>query len=364
MIDLNGVNLWGNTAENFGWFFGILLVGLLFKKVLSLWSSRVLFRLVKHYCEGIPVQSFTELLAKPINYFILLVFVYLAFDRLHFPSEWNLVPPSQFGLKMIISRLYHAGAIIMSTWVILRLVDFFSLVLLQKASLTESKADDQIVVFVKEGTKVIIGIFSFFVMLGSVFNANIGSILAGLGIGGLAFALAAKETLENLLGSFTIFMDKPFLLGDYVKVGNVTGHVEKIGFRSTRIRTLEKSYVTVPNKKMVDAETENLSMRTSRRANFTIGLTYSTTGEQIRKIISEIRSLILSNSLAKKDELDVLFTSFGTSALEITIDYYLLTTSNSEFLREKESINFGIMKIISDNGCSVALPSTTVYLQK
>src|SRR6185295_11619359 len=106
-------------------------------------------------------------------------------------------------------------------------------------------------------------------------------LIAGLGIGGLALALAAKETIENLFASFTIFLDKPFTIGDLVQVGSVTGKVESIGFRSTRIRTAEKSFVTVPNKKMVDVELENQSERFERRAYFTIGLTYATSNEEM-----------------------------------------------------------------------------------
>src|SRR6185369_10292037 len=125
---------------------------------------------------------------------------------------------------------------------------------------------DQLVPFLREAIKIIIGVFSFFFILGAVFHINIASLIAGLGIGGLAFALAAKETLENLLGSFTIFLDKPFVVGDVVKVGSAEGTIENIGFRSTRIRTLEKTLLTVPNKKMVDAELDNLTERVVRRA--------------------------------------------------------------------------------------------------
>ncbi len=116
-------------------------------------------------------------------------------------------------------------------------------------------------------------VLALFFVLGFIFKVNIVALVGGLGIGGLALALASKETVENLFGSFTIFFDKPFTVGDHVKVGNVEGFVEGIGLRSTRIRTLERSLLTIPNKKMIDAELENVTLRSMWRPRSYIGLT-------------------------------------------------------------------------------------------
>ena len=126
-------------------------------------------------------------------------------------------------------------------------------------------------------------IFGVLIILGNIFGIEITALAAGLGIGGVAVALASKESLENLLGSFTIFFDQPFTVGDIVTVGNITGLVEKVGFRSTRIRTFDKSLVSVPNKKMVDADLDNLGKRDVRRVKFYLGLTYDTKIDQIKK---------------------------------------------------------------------------------
>ena len=125
-------------------------------------------------------------------------------------------------------------------------------------------------------------------ILSSVFDVNIAALATGLGIGGIAIAMASKESLENLLGSFTIFLDKPFTYGDIVTVNGYTGVVEKVGFRSTRIRTFDKSIVTVPNKNMVNAELDNLGMRPIRRVKFSIGLVYGTKVEQIKSIVKDL----------------------------------------------------------------------------
>ena len=152
--------------------------------------------------------------------------------------------------------------------------------------------DDQLIPFVIDIIKIITYIFGLIIVMGNVFNVNITALATGLGIGGIAIAMASKESLENLLGSFTIFLDQPFTVGDIVTVGTITGTVEKVGFRSTRIRTFDKSLVTVPNKKMIDAELDNLGMRPVRRVKFNIGLTYETTPKQIKAIVFEIQEMI------------------------------------------------------------------------
>ena len=149
-----------------------------------------------------------------------------------------------------------------------------------------------------------------------------GPFIPGLGIGGIALAMASKESLENLLGSFTIFFDRPFTVGDMVTVGSVTGVVEKVGFRSTRIRTFDKSIVTVPNKKMIYAELDNLGIRPVIRVKFNLGLTYDTTIEQIKAIVADIQDMI--NQHEKTDqEGKVRFQEFGSSSLDILVIYYV-----------------------------------------
>jgi MscS family membrane protein len=228
---------------------------------------------------------------------------------------------------------------------------------------TDDKSNTQVITFLTEILKVIVIIIGIFLLLGTVFNLNVGSLIAGLGIGGLAVALAAKETLENLLGSFTIFLDKPFAVGDFVKVDDITGTVEKIGFRSTRLRTLEQSYVTVPNKKMVDAELDNLSMRTKQRVRFDLSLSYSTSAEQLKIIISDIRSLISSNTLCT-DEPIVSLSAFAKSAFEIMVLYYVDTPDFNQFVKTKEEINFLILDTVKRNNATFAFANAMVYLDK
>ncbi|MCK6649133.1 MAG: mechanosensitive ion channel family protein [Bacteroidia bacterium] len=356
--------LLGNSIESYCWFAGIVLLGLIFQRLLSKLLTLFVFKVVQKYSTEVGFEKLLALTKKPMRLLILLITFYIAFDRLDFPIEWNIGSIEHFGLRMTILRAFQVGIAISITWIILRIVDFFGLILMHRASLTESKTDDQLVPFIKEAIKVIVVILSIFFTLGAVFKLNIASLIAGLGIGGLAIALAAKESLENLLGSFTIFLDKPFVIGDLIRIGSLEGHVEKIGFRSTRIRTLEKSYVTVPNKKLVDSELDNLSLRIQRRAKFDVGLTYDTPSEKIKLIVADIQKYIESHAHILKEETRVRLNEFGSSSINIMVLYFVDTLEYDVYLDVREEINYKIIEIVNAHGSSFAYPTTTVLVKK
>lgn len=349
----------GNTVRSYLVFIGIVVFGLLLQKLLSKVLTRFLYNFIQKYSKGVSYEAFRELVKKPIGVCILLITFYFAFDQLSFPAHWKMASKSEFGIKMIIHRGYQVALVLSFTWVILRIVDFFGLIFIYRASLTESKTDDQIIPFVKESIKVMIMIFSIFFILGTVFNLNITSLIAGLGIGGLAIALAAKESLENLLGSFTIFLDKPFTVGDAVKIGNVSGTVERIGFRSTRIRTVDKTFVTVPNKKVVDTELDNLTLRSYWRARFDIPLVFETSEQSLRTIIGEIHKFISEHPMII-NETTVHFLDFGQYSFNLHIQYFVNTTDWEQFCKTKEEINLRIISIIRSNGSDLAYPLNRV----
>lgn len=352
-----------NSVEDYCWFLGMMLTGIIFERYLSKLMSNVLYKLIQKHSEGIDNETFYELLHKPLSWFIYLILIFTTTTHIDYPDNWNLASVDEFGVKMIIHRLYFSFLAVIITWIVTRIVDFIGLVLIKKADKTESKQDDQLIPFAIEFVKIFIYVIAIFSILGSVFNVNVASLVAGLGIGGLALALAAKESLENLLGSFTIFFDKPFVVGDLVKVGNITGTVEKVGFRSTRLRTLEKSFLTVPNKKMIDAELDNLTLRTFSRELFNIGLLYSTTQEQLHAIVNDIQKLIDDHPHTNQDG-KVRFIAFGTSSLDIMILYFVDTMNYSIFLDVKQEINYKIMQIVKNHKSDFAYPTQTIHLQK
>ncbi|RKR81196.1 MscS family membrane protein [Mucilaginibacter gracilis] len=364
--------IWSNTIKGYLLFAGILLLCVLFKKLFSRLLSRVLLLLFGRFGKELNATIFIDLLVKPIEFFVSLWLVYLAVNQLDFPLNEviykrkalidNVEVHSNITLIQVVDKLFLLLIIISLFWIALRIIDFIAYVFAHRASLTEHKESDQIVPFVKELVKITTGTIAFFVVLGYVFEINVLTLITGLGIGGIAIALAAKESLENLLGSFTIFVDKPFVLGDFVKVNGVEGTIEKVGFRSTRIRTAEKSVVTMPNKKMIDTALENMSVRNYRRVKFDVGLTYNTPIADIKNIADKITSYINAHSKTSDDGI-VTFENFGSSSLDLQVLYYIEMMDYNWYLKIKEEINFKIIEIVQQSAGDFAFPTQTVIHQ-
>ena len=360
----------GNSIRNYFLFAGILLFGLIFKTIFSKLLSRILFAVFKSIHPSTDSNVFIGMLLRPIELLILIVTFYLAINQLDYPlnevifrrSELVNKVPVIYEVKVlsVIDKLFLLVFIISVFRIILRIIDFIAYVVINKVSLTESKSHAQMVPFAKELSKIVMIIFAVFVLMGSVFNLNVATIIAGLGIGGIAVALAAQDTLQNLLGSFTIFADKPFVVGDLVRVDKYEGTIEKVGFRSTLLRTLDKTLVIIPNKKMVDSPLENLTLRNLRRMKFNIGLKYDTSTQVMLKISKEIEKFVNDHPSTSNDTL-VTFDSFGDSALYIQVLYFTEIIEYNDSMRIRQDINYQIIKIVTDNGASFAYPSQTVY---
>ncbi len=353
----------GNTVEDYAWFVGMMLLALIFRRYVSKYISHLIYLLFKKSSYEVGRDRFDELLKKPLNLLVLLTTLFVGSNHLEFPVEWNLAPASEFGWRMVLLRTFNVAYIYAITWMIMRMANYFGLIFLQRADRTESKLDDQLVPFMVDAIKVIVGIMAVFLVLSEVFNVNITTLIAGLGVGGIALALAAKESLENLLGSLTIFFDKPFAVGDLIQIGTTTGTVEKVGFRSTRLRTLDKTYVTVPNKLLTGTELDNLTARTHRRVRFFIGLTYDTRIEQMKAIVTDVQKLIDDHPRTTSDG-KVRFQEFNASSLDILVQYLVDTMDWTIYLDVKEEINYKIMDIVEKHGCSFAFPSTSLYIEK
>ena len=350
-------NFLGNSIKDYIYFFGIILIGLIFKKLISKYLSNILYKVVGKKDNNVGIDKFDELLTKPIGFFIVLCFIYFGASYVSYPSFIDE------NFQSIFSKIFSLFLIYAIYKIFVKVIDYIGLILKQRAAETENKMDDQLIPFAIEIGRILVVIFALFFILGNVFDINITALATGLGIGGIAIAMASKESLENLLGSFTIFFDRPFTVGDVVKVGTVTGLVEKVGFRSTRIKTFDKSVVTVPNKKMIDAELDNLGLRPVRRVKFHIGLTYDTSTEQIKNIVSEIQEMINSHEKTN-EEGKVRFQEFGASSLDIMVLYYVNSPKWEDLIDVKEDVNYKIMDIVKKHNSDFAFPSTSVYLHQ
>jgi len=217
--------------------------------------------------------------------------------------------------------------------------------------------------FILKISKVVVGGVGFGAIL-QLWGINVTALFASLGLGGLAFALAAKDTASNLFGSFALLADKSIRIGEWVKVGGVEGVVEDMGMRTTKIRSFGKSLITVPNQIVSNSPIENFSRRGVRRIKINIGLTYSTNSNQITNIVKEIKDMLKANEgISQKETLLVNFNKFEDSTLNIFIYTFTNTSNWGRYLRIREEVHIGIMKIVENNNSSFAFPSQSIYLE-
>ena len=189
-------------------------------------------------------------------------------------------------------------------------------------------------------------------------------VAASLGIGGLALALAVRPTLENIIGGLTLFADKPVRIGEYCRFGSEYGTVEEIGLRSTRLRKLDDTLVSVPNADFSQRELTNFTRRRQRLLETTLGLRYETTAEQLRYVMPRLRDMLLGHPKVSKDGLHVRFANFGAYSLDVEVFAYLRATSWLDYKAIREDINLRIMEIVNESGSGFAFPSQTAYFSR
>ena len=361
-LEFLNTEIFENTLKDYLFVLLFIVLGYLIIIPVKSIIIKILFKFFGKDHNDIDTLEFKNLLNKPLQYFLILILFFFSVKFINIPT---FLTSSEEGVDISGIALKGFNFLLLTTvfWVILRSIDFVGFKLKNKALETESKVDDQLIPFAIDLAKVISIVLGAVMILGDVFDVNITALVTGLGIGGVAFALASKESLENLLGSFTIFFDKPFTVGDTVTLGGVTGTVEKVGFRSTRIRTFDKSIVTVPNKNIISTELDNLGARPVRRVKFNIGLTYDTSVQNIKNIVNDIQSLVDDHSMTNQDG-RVRFLNFGASSLDIMVLYYVNSPDWESLIDTQQKINYDIIDIVNKYGCEFAFPSTSVYIEK
>ena len=234
------------------------------------------------------------------------------------------------------------------------LVDLFTAWLRQRAAKTDTKLDDQLVPLIRRAVKL------FIVAMGTIFvlqnlNVDVAGLLAGMGLGGLAFALAAKDTVANLFGSATIFASRPFQIGDWVYIDGTEGTVESVGFRSTRVRTFYNSLISVPNAKVADSVVDNYGARQYRRVKAMLGLTYDTPPDKLEAFVVGVRELIANHPKTRKDLFEVHFYEFGASSLNVLVYFFFQVANWSEELRQRQVLFLEFLKLAQKIGGELRL---------
>ena len=331
-----------NTVRSLLWVGGIILFVLFFKRYLSRYLASIVYKLANRILKHVDKKNFIDLVIEPIEWFVVVMISIFAIDKLNFPTDLKFKIYGHTS-EDIIARIGPGIMIVTFVWLVLRLIDFIALILEQRANLTPDTRDNQLIVFFRDFLKVIIGIIGLLWLIKASFYQPIGSVLTGLSIVGAGLALAAKESLENLIASFIIFFDKPFFTGDLVKVNAITGTVEQIGLRSTRIRTADRTLITVPNKQMVDSMVDNWSMRTARRAEIRLELHPLTPAAAIEKFKAFITVLLQDDTAAVKT-FDVSVKDLNKNAVVLVAEYFTEPIPLQEFDALKEQLLLTIMK--------------------
>jgi MscS family membrane protein len=351
-----------NTVKSYLVVAAIILFALLVKKYLSRYIIALFLKFAKRIWKTLDKKSFVDKVAEPLGWFLVIVTAVFSIDKLTFPEalDYEIYGHS---IRDILSRIGPGIIIFVFTWLLLRLIDFISIVLQQKADLTSDTRDNQLIVFFRDFLKVIVGICGVLLVIKACFHQPIGNVLTGLSLVGAALALAAKESLENLIASFIIFFDKPFFTGDTVKVNTVTGTVERIGLRSTRIRTGDKTLITVPNKQMVDSVVDNWSLRTERRAEIKLELSAKTPEAALKQITAGIKTILAGYS-SKITSSEVFVKDIIRNSILVNVEYFTSTIPLSEYFQLKNDINLQIKKLVEDNHAEFAGETSSIVIRE
>jgi MscS family membrane protein len=288
----------------------------------------------------------------PIEKFLVFVVAIIAFYELKFPETLNF-HIYKLTAQQIIESLVKLLFIILFIRVCLRILEFISIILDEKAKLSKNQTDDQLILFFRDFFKVILYLIGLLMVLHYVFNENIGNLVTSLSLVGAAVALSMRESLENIIASFIIFFDKPFTVGDMVKVNNFSGTIEKIGLRSTRIRTDNKTYISVPNKQMVDTIVDNISLRTERKIEMDLQLSIATSATSMSAFAQYLRSTIAT--IATIESSTVFISDSGKQFHTIHVECLVpMEIDLNDFQLLRESLNLTAIQYANDNGVTFA----------
>ena len=265
--------------------------------------------------------------------------------------------------QLWVGRLLKAALMVAFFWGLVRLVDVWRQRMAVSGWAMAGGAARSILPLGSRVAKVAIVAIGVVTVL-STLGFPVAGVLGGLGIGALAFALAAQKTVENLFGAFSIGADQIFREGDGIKVDGVAGTVERVGLRSTRIRTIDRTVVTLPNGKLADSQIESFAVRDRIRLNMVLGLVYETTGAQMRSVLDGLERVLREHPHVTTDNITVRLTDFGASALNVQVQTWVQTTDWNEFLLIRQGILLQFMDVVERAGSGFAFPSQTVYLKR
>ncbi|XVJ66697.1 MAG: mechanosensitive ion channel [Lacibacter sp.] len=334
-----------NPLMSYVWIAVVLITMMLLKGVISRFLCSILYGFFPKAKKYVDRKQFIDLVLLPMEWFIVWTVVIFSLHKLKFPEVLK-VELYKVSTQDIADAVGKIILIVFFIRLLIRLIDFFALIFEVQANQTADQSDNQLVVFFKDFFKAVAVILGILLISRFAFNFNVTNLITGLSIVTAAIALATRESLENLIASFIIFFDKPFTVGDLVKVEAITGTVEKIGLRSTRIRTDQKTYVTMPNKKMVDSILDNLSLRTQRKAEIRLELSVQTSSHKINELLAKAEML-----LQQQEEIQthsVVLNDIGLKSITILIEYFTAPIDFTRFQQLKQEMNLHLLRSMED----------------
>ncbi|MDT0685951.1 mechanosensitive ion channel family protein [Autumnicola psychrophila] len=346
-------NLWGGVPIG-QWIAALLLVILSYLISWSIvFSIRFIIRLSWKKARTEPTSDVIKALALPVRlYLAVLLFVIISQN-----IGISIILRQKFsGITLIIAIL----AFLILLWSLAEIIGSFSK---RQMSHRGSVSGVSVVLFLQRVAKVAIVIFGVIAILGSL-GVDVTTGLAALGIGGIALALGAQKTIENFVGSVTVISDQPVRVGDFCKVGNTIGTVERIGMRSTRIRTLARTVVTIPNGQFSSENIENYAHRDQFWFQTLLSLRYETTPDQIRYLLVELRSVLYAHPMVSPEPARVRFVELGADSLNIEVFAYITVKVYDDFLEVREDLLLQLMDVVEQSGTGFAFPSQTIYFAK
>lgn len=346
--------LWGVALWKIGVAALIIFIGFLSRKI-----TQSLFQgPLKRRAAATEVQWDDELvamLAPPLAVFVQILLWYVA-------ALFLMLPESPVNIRFYVFQGLKAALGVTAIWAGLRMIDVISNAMERFSARTESRLDDQLIPLVRKTLKFIL-VTAASIMIIQNLGYSVTSMVASLGVGGLALALAAKDTIANVFGSVIVFTDRPFHIGDWVQFSGIEGTIEEIGFRTTRIRRFDKSQVTVPNSVFSTSPIINHSRRSNQQIYLTLGIAYETDPETVKALLGDIRELVSSHPEIDQTFHFVNFTDFGEYSLKINVYCFTRTPEWVTILTIREDLMLRIMEIVRSRKVDIAYPARSVYLK-
>lgn len=341
--------LWGNTIENWGISILITLGAIIIVKLLSLLGKKVIKPFVTGTDNHLDDVIFYSLEA-PVKFAIILLGIWIAIHRLVYPDSFVKVVDNAYSILIVLDITWFFGRL------------FSSLLQVYWGKQSNGQANKMMPI-IKRTILVIVWLIGIVMALSNV-GVNISALLGTLGIGGIAFALAAQDTVKNVFGAFTILTDKPFSIGDTIRVDSYEGTVVDVGVRSTKIMNYDKRIITFPNYKITDTSIVNISSEPMRRVVLNLGLTYDTTSEKMKEALELLKSIPkrVENVSSNPSDIVAVFTEYSDSALVIMYIYFI--EKQGDILGVTSNMNMEILAAFNKAGLNLAFPTRTVYIQK